>query len=310
MTSSFMIERSHILDKIIPNVIKVPNENKTSNDTVSSSTTATKHIYKDSSSVQNTSYTQYSPKKWKGISTSNTEQSIITTATTPTQIQELDEKLTQQIGKLEDKFHTMMTQVKNAATEQFNAKVTQLESVVNNVVHRLTKQEQAQKSLKSAVKNEIAQMQDTLQTEMRNQIKLGFQENRKDMHDLNQKFAFLCEQLKVNGKDATTKDVDGNESTISKVNDNGTTVAASSANDVEIDLVDTPTTSAIRKPTYATPINRWHQPKRVAKGRPTVVKKLNDNSDKVTKQLNNFFQPLAENNDDSEHPMTDAIEQA
>jgi hypothetical protein len=37
-----------------------------------------------------------------------------------------------------------------------------------------------------------------------------------------------------------------------------------------------------------------------------MVKKASDKS--VNKQLTNFFQPLAEKNDESEHPMQDVTE--
>jgi hypothetical protein len=73
--------------------------------------------------------------------------------------------------------------------------------------------------------------------------------------------------------------------------------------------VDTRDHPNIRKPAYATPINKWHIPRKVQKARPTFAKILSEKSEKINKQLKNYFNPLAEPNDDSEHPMPDATEQ-
>jgi hypothetical protein len=63
----------------------------------------------------------------------------------------------------------------------------------------------------------------------------------------------------------------------------------------------------IQKPAYATPINKWHHPRKVQKAKPTAAKKLNDKNEKsvnINKQLTNF-----QSNDDSEHPKPDATAQ-
>jgi hypothetical protein len=112
-----------------------------------------------------------------------------------------------------------------------------------------------------------------------NQINTGFDRHHQEMKDLHRKFDFMFEQFTKNNTLNETPTIDGT----TFPPEHPVTTPTFLPHEIETVakgvIMDTPTPNSVGKPTYTTPINKWQYPKRAAKARPTVTKKIVDKID-------------------------------
>jgi hypothetical protein len=321
-TSSFMVARSEFLDKLIPSTIEIPSDTKpnanTSDATVKNQsdnmiTTKRKAAPNSSNIIQKQKLSH-----WQSTAQSTNGNSSATLVTTTTRDQEIEEKMLQHVNNLEEKIQKVTKQMDQLQASNKN-RTQELETHIKQVDIKIQESNQNHTTSFQQLKVDITQMEQNIKLDVSRQISTGFQNQSNDMQDLKRRFDFLCKHLSTN----TNTENPSNNPVMDKTNPpinilvlKGTTdpiTHTPTENKTELvtanDRMDTPTQSAIRKPAYATPVNKWYQPKKSLKSKHKLGKKISDKNEKVNKQLTNFFAPLEDKTDECEHPMMDATDQ-
>jgi hypothetical protein len=161
------------------------------------------------------------------------------------------------------------------------------------------KMDRRETQMKTEFKSMVGTMvHDMLKTEVSNQLEECLKDTKNDINYLKDKMNRLLQHLMP---PTTTPTVPAPD-----VNPPQTTTMATNKESQSNVLIDTPSPASPKKTSLATPIHKWHHPRRVTKARTTpVVKKLTDKSDRLNRSLTNFFNPLADTHEDSENQMED-----
>jgi hypothetical protein len=284
-TSMFMVSHSEFLDKLIPNTIEIPLQNakNTGNSTINHPTIKRKATPTHGNTIQ-----KQKVSHWQSIGQSSQGNSNATLITTTTRAEDIEEKMLQHVNTLEAKLQNVTNQMDliQANNDILNQKLDKkLQEVTLTLQESDKKHHTALQQLKSEIKIDVSQ-----------QIVSGFKNQTHEMQELNRRFDFLCQHLgtttitenptQLHMADAHEQKSQGtaSEEKTQSVLQSLSTVEPKLA--TQNDLVDTPMQTAIRKPAYATPVNKWYQPKKTSKTKHKIGKKYKT---KPIKLINNLL---------------------